>query len=413
MRFIYRIFRRVSIFTSKPLTKKITFLNVLMTDTREASVQQKLLSFYTIIDRCLAAGQRVNIIASLDDRNIARSRVIYTDCLGDYLNNENFNLIFVTPKRWIGRFLALIYVAIYFTKVDGAFAGRLNFACLSALARVRIETFRHIYVTLPCRHWLGLTGGIELPAFISPRDRLSDGTSINALQFGQASLEQKHFSGYKVDSLFVYDELSENIFERLNMQASNVLVAGSPEFEYYMNRLCNEKLHEEKKLSVLFVDQPVQQRGEYGATCLSRIYAMLRALSDDPEVNLKVKLHPRGSAFDGMQRIDFPIVEDWSDGLSRAHVVIGFFSNLCDLALYSGRITFYIGSETILDKMKTSWVINHGGHVSNDVEFVWRELLTLKGEEAKLSDKVISVTRQVSDSPSEIIYKKMVACSEA
>jgi len=248
---------------------------------------------------------------------------------------------------------------------------------------------------------------------MSQRNGLFDRVSISALQFGQASLEQKHFSGYKVDYLFVYDELSGNIFERLNMQVSDILVTGSPEFEYYMNSLCNEKLHEENKLSVLFVDQPVQQRVEYDAACLDRIYAMLSALNDDPEVNLKVKSHPRGSAFDGMQRTTFPIVEDWSDGLSKAHVVIGFFSNLCDLALYSGRTTFYIGSETILDKIKISWVINSGGYVSNDVEFVWRKLLSLKGEEAELSDKVISSTRLVSDLPSEIIYKKMVAYREA
>lgn len=413
MRFIYRICRLVSIFSIKPLIKKTTFLNVLLTDTRKASVQQKLLSFYSIIDRCLAHGQIINIIVSVDHKNIASSRVIYSECLSDYLCDENFNLLFVAPRSWVGRFLTIIHVAIYFKELDGSFAERLNFACLSALARVRIRTFRHIYAALPCRHWLGLTGGIELPAFISQRDRFSDETSINALQFGQASLEQKHFSGYKVDSLFVYDDLSGNIFNSLNMQVGNILVTGSPELEYYMNRLCNEKLHEEKMLNVLLVDQPVQQRGEYSAACISKIYAMLRALHDDPEVNLKLKLHPRGSAFDAMQRIDIPIVQDWSDGLSRAHVVIGFFSNLCDLALYSGRITFYIGSEAILDKMKTSWVINHGGYVSNDVEFVWRELLTLKERRAELCDKVISSTRLVSYLPSEIIYKTLVACSEA
>ncbi len=412
MSFIDRIFSRVSMRTIKPLRGGI-FLNLLLTDIRKASVQQKLLSFYTIIDRCLASGQRVNIIVSLDDRNIENARVIYSELLGDYIENENVNLIFIAPKRWAGRFLALIYVAIYFAKLDGAFAERFNFACLSAFARLRIRMFQNIYAALPCRHWLGLTGGIELPAFISLRDRSSDGTSINALQFGQAALEQKHFAGYKVDSLFVYDELSENVFGNLKMQVSNIWVTGSPEFEYCMNRLCNKKLHEEKKLGIIFVDQPVQQRSEYDATCLNNIYAMLRALNDDSEVNLKVKSHPRGSAFDGMKRIDFSMVEDWSDGLSRAHVVIGFFSNLCDLALCSGRVTFYIGSETILDKVKTDWVINRGGYVSNDVEFVWQKILTLKGDLVGLSDKVISSTELVSNLPSEMIYKKMVARSEA
>lgn len=385
-----------------------------MTDVRQASVQQKLISFYTIIERCLRNDQRVNVVVVLGAKNIVEGRAIYTECLSDYLQDKGFNLIFVTPASWLSeRLMALIYVAIYFAKLRGDFATRLNFACLSALARVRINTFYALYDALPCRHWLGLTGGVELPALKYRRDQSAAGACINALQFGQASLEQRHFAAYKVDNFFVYDELSASVFKRLHMQVTDLVLAGSPEFEYHKSRLRNEKLAEEAKLNIIFVDQPVLQRGEYNAEFIRACYSMLRALNDDPDIRLRIKRHPRGSAFDGVQLSDFSVVDDWSDCLSKAHVVIGFFSNLCDFALSCGRVTFYVGSSAVLDREKNEWITSQGGYISDDIDYVRREISQLKRQCPELARNIISSARSASNLSSEIIYNKMVACSES
>ena len=140
---------------------------------------------------------------------------------------------------------------------------------------------------------------------------------------------------------------------------------------------------------------------------------MLQALSNDPGISLKVKLHPRGSAFDTIQLSSFSLVNDWSDSLSRSHVVIGFFSNLCDLALRNGRVTFYVGSEAILDQSKRDWVVSHGGYVIDDVDSVGQEILRLKSQYVQLTSQIIFFEGSASNFPSETIYKRMVACSDA
>ena len=413
MSLIRRIFRRVTIHSSKAMSSRAIFLNVLMTDVRLASVQQKLMSFYSIIDRCLKDGRRVNVIVALGRKDKIKTELIYSECLADYLKVEGFNLVFVRPVAWRGgRLTALIYVAVYFTKLCGSFAHRLNFACLSALARVRVNTFQDIYEALPCSNWLGLTGGVELPAFKSRRDVVGVGPFISALQFGQASVEQQHFAGYCVDNFFVYDEFSAKVFRQLDLRVSNMLVTGSPEFEYHTRLLCNEKLLEEERLSVVFIDQPVQQRGEYSEEYLLACHAMLQALNNDPEINIKVKPHPRGSAFESTLLTGFSVAEDWSDCISRAHVAIGFFSNLCDLALRNGRITFYVGSGAVLGEEKCDWIASQGGFVVDDIDFVWQEILRLKSLHMELANQVALFTASPSEAPSEVIYKKMVACSE-
>ena len=413
MSVIHRILGRVSINSSKTMPPGPIFLNVLMTDVRPASVQQKMMSFYSIIDRCLRDGQRVNVIVAFRGKDKKKIKLIYSECLADYLQLEGFNLVFVKSVTWrAGRLSALIYAATYFARLRGSFTQRLNFACLSALARVRINAFQDIYDALPCSNWLGLTGGVELPALKFRRDRVGVRSCISALQFGQASVEQQHFAGYNVDNFFVYDDFSEKVFQQLDMRVSKMLVSGSPEFEYHTGLICNEKLLEEERLSVVFVDQPVQQRGEYSEEYLLACYAMLQALNEDPEISITVKPHPRGSAFEGTPLTGFSVAEDWSDCLSRAHVAIGFFSNLCDLALCSGRITFYVGSEAVLGKDKCDWIIGQGGFVVDNIDVVWQEILRLKKLHAKLTNQIALCVTSSSSSPSEIIYKRMVACSE-
>lgn len=413
MKFFHRIFRRLVIHSMKGITKQPIFLNILMTDARPVSAQQKLKSFYSIIDRCLRDGRRVNVVVALGKKGGEEVKGIYSECLSDYLQTEGFNLMFVRPTTWrVGRLLVFISMVNYFAKLRATYAYRLNFACLSALARARIDFFQDIYTALPCRNWLGLTGGVELPAFKYKRDHLGEATSISALQFGQASVEQQHFSGYCVDNFFVYDSLSEQVFKKLDLQVKDMVVSGSPEFEYHSDQLCNEKLLEEDRLNVVFIDQPVQQRGEYTEEYLSACYAILKALNDDPEINLRVKLHPRGSAFEE-KLSGFSVAKDWSDCLSRAHVVIGFFSNLCDSALWSGRITFFVGSTSIMDKEKRDWVVSQGGYVVDDVDFVFQEITRLKANYEQLASQITSRVNVTLESPSEIIYKRMVVCSEA
>ncbi len=413
MSVIRQIFRRVSTRSSKAMSFRPSFLNVLMTDVRPASIQQKMMSFYTIIECCLKDGRCVNVIVALGRKDKKKTELIYSECLAAYLRIDGFNLVFVKPVPWrTGRLPALIYVATYFSRLRGSFAYRLNLAYLFAFSRMRINTFQDIYDALPCSNWLGLTGGVELPALASRRDTVGAESTINALQFGQASMEQQHFSGYKVDNLFVYDNFSEKVFRQLKMRASDILISGSPEFEYHMGLLCNEKLLEEERLSVVFIDQPVQQRGEYSEKYLLACRAMLQTLNDDQEIDIKVKLHPRGSAFETTPLIGFSVVEDWSDCLSKAHVAIGFFSNLCDLALSAGRITFYMGSEAVLGKEKCDWITGQGGVVVKNIEFVQHEILRLKRLHLELANQIALSATKPSRSPSEIIYNKMVVCSE-
>lgn len=409
-----RFFRRISVQSSRKNSTVPVFLNVLMTDVRPASVQQKLMSFYALIDRCLSDRRRVNLVVVVGVRGEESARRVYSSHLGRYLKDEYFNLVLIRPG--FGSFYrvwAVFYAVIYFFKLRGGLALRINFACLSALSRVRIKVFQYIYDALPCSHWLGFTGGVELPAFRFRRDHSAIESSVSALQFGQASLEQQHFSGYSVDNFFVYDDLSRRIYQKLNMQVRNMVVTGSPEFEYHTSLLCNEKLFDEDKLNVLFVDQPVQQRGEYSKEYLQACYAMLDELNSESDVNLKVKLHPRGSAFSQAQLSSFSVVDDWSACLSSSHVVIGFFSNLCDLALRSGRVTFYLGSVSILDQAKQGWVASQGGYVIDDIDSAKQMIKRLKSQCVHLAKQIMLRAAMEPELPSELIYQRMVVCSES
>lgn len=414
MSFKHQFLRLTSVKSSKKFSKEPVFLNILMTDVRPASVQQKLMNFYALIDRCLLDCRRVNLVVVVSRGGEASALCVYSAHLDKYLNNEYFDLILIRPvSRSLNRILAIFYTFNCFTKLRGRLVQRINFACLTAFSRVRIKIFQCIYDALPCEHWLGLSGGVELPTFKSRRDHSGTKSMISALQFGQASLEQQHFSGYNADNFFVYDDLSKLIYQKLNMQVHNMVVTGSPEFEYHTSLLCNEKLLKEDRLNVLFVDQPVQQRGEYTKDYLEACYAMLDELNNDPNITLKLKLHPRGSAFSSPQLSGFSVVDDWSASLSSSHVVIGFFSNLCDLGLRNGRVTFYLGSESILDQAKQDWVVSQGGYVIDDIDSVKQMIEQLKKQYTQLSMQIMQRAAMETELPSELIYKRMVANSES
>ncbi len=410
----YFIASRMSICSYKELSDKFSFLNLIMTEARASSVRQKLVSFYPIVDRCLEKGRRVNLVVFVAEKDLQGARVIYTECFLDYLQNEKINLIFVTPVQGLIEKLALLNnVIINLFKLREPFAARLNIACLAALARARIKMFYSVYDALPCDNWLGLTGGIELPALKNRVKWSGKRTLISALQFGQASMEQKHFAGYSVNNLFVYDIHSEEVFNRLNLHVDNLVIAGSSEFEYYASRLHNIKLADEDRLNIVFVDQPVMQRSEYSFSFLKSFLKIINAINADPRINITIKPHPRGSAFDAGQLTGLPVAHNWSDCLSRAHIVIGFFSNLCDFALYSGRITFYVGSESILDYQKKQWITERGGYITNDLEYLLLKIMRFKNSYAEIAAQIINSEKQESQLPSSVIYNKMVACSEA
>ncbi|MCY1556320.1 hypothetical protein D9M68_930580 [compost metagenome] len=56
--------------------------------------------------------------------------------------------------------------------------------------------------------------------------------------------------------------------------------------------------------------------------------------------------------------------------MSTAHVAIGFFSNLCDVALLSGRTTFYLGAERIFQNAQLDWIESQGGVITSDIHTV-------------------------------------------
>ncbi|WGI26631.1 hypothetical protein QEN58_06105 [Halomonas alkaliantarctica] len=414
MTFLSRLFSHVSIQQSKSKNIVPVFLNIIMTDVRPVSAQQKLKSFYTIIDRCLKDGREVNLVIILGKNGNKNAVAAYEGSLNRYLKEDGFNIVFVKPISWVcDRLFMFMLMAKYFTKINGSFAQRFNFACLSSISRVRISLYQKIYSLLPCNNWLGLTGGIELPALQFEQQKLTRRCIVNALQFGQASYDQQHFSGYGADNLFVYDVYSKKVFMSLNVNVDNIIVSGSPEFEYDSSLMLNEKLLEENKLSIIFVDQPIRQRGEYSEEYIGYCYDMLKVFNNDPEINFKIKKHPRGSAFEDNMLDHFTIVKEWGESLSKAHVVIGFFSNLCDFALCCGRITFYLGSRSIMGGVKCDWIVSQGGYVVSEIDFLFYEIGHLKKQTQEIAKKIISNGSDQTVSPSDIIYKRMVAHSEA
>lgn len=352
----------------KPCREK-TFLNIVLTDLRWVSIEQKARSFYSVIETCLARDMTLNIVVPLG-RNVSSDiESLYFEAYQKYLADPRFNIVFSKPDSTKKHYLAAAFVALIFSlRLSRKFYGvNRNIAVILSANYLRMWNFYCLFDDLPSQHWLGLTGNIELQALLRRRDIGGSATTVNALQFGQASMDQHHFFNYSIDRLFVYDSESKDVYKKLGIRAAQMLVSGSPEFEFNLSRINERELEEETELGVLFIDQPVGQRSEYSSEYLTKIYEMLRQIGNYSGVSLMVKAHPRGSAF--VEDIESKAEsEDIAELLSKAHVVIGFFSNLIDLALMTGRKTFCLGADRVLDAGKIRWMQEQGCIITDSTQ---------------------------------------------
>jgi len=394
---------------------KRAFLNIILTDIREDPAKQKSLSFDTIIKRFLSEGYSVSIIIPGGNKNRYETLNRYQRIFQKYITSTKFQIIYVSP-RWgiIERAACICHIIFFFCYIKCCYNLRFNISCLMALTTVRLNFYKRVFDVATCNHWLGLTGGIELPTLKSRALELEASTCVSALQFGQASDEQRHFEGYNVDRFFVYDELSRSIYEKLSMRVGEIVTCGSPEFEYYLNELkSNNNLASHQKLNIAIVDQPVLQRSEYHISFIKNLESMLHELNNDNLLNFYIKPHPRGTAFTKEFMSKCKVRLCWQECLSNSHVVIGFFSNLCDMALLYNRPTFYLGAEWVLDRNKQDWIISKGGIISGDISVVKFELQKLIKNPAELANNILMKKKYLGAAASEKIFTTMVACSEA
>lgn len=412
MFFFEKWFSLVSVFYGKKRGKASVFLNLISTEVRPEGAKQKIASLFPIIDLCLTNGRKVNFVVFTSLADASKALSVYKKLLREYDECSGFNLVVVVPSgRWRTFFYSMASSFVFFFKIKGFGISSLNFSSLLAISHIRIKRFQAMYDILPCQNWLGLTGGVELPALKGRADQRSDNCYISALQFGQASYEQEHFSGYKVDVFFSYDSYSQKIYKELGVNSSRFIVSGSPEFEYHKRSICNYKLKSQNKLSIIFVDQPVMERGEYDRRMLRSFLEYIQCLILDPEINFSVKAHPRSSSFE--TDLSYNVVDDWADCLSRAHVVIGYFSNLCDFSLISGRPTLYFGCGGILAEEKKAWIHGLGGCVTDDLDVIRYKVEGFKKSFRSLADEIVSSSSESFEKPSSVIYGEMVVRSDA
>lgn len=345
------------------------FLSIVLTDLRRAGIEQKARSFYSVIEYCLANDNALQVVVPLARNVSVEVENVYLSIYKKYLSDPNFNIVFSRPESAKRQYLIGALVALFFAvSLKRRFSGvNRNLSVILSANYIRMWTFFNLFDRLPSKHWLGLTGNIELQALMRRRDAVRSSTTINALQFGQAAKDQHHFSMYSIDRLFVYDAMSEEVYKNLGMTASKILISGSPEFEYSLSSINERRLKDKSELGVLFIDQPVGQRSEYSPEYLNDVLQSLLKISKYSSVTLRVKHHPRGTAFSGSLP-DQAEESDISDLLSTAHVVIGFFSNLVDLALLTGRKTFCFGADRVLDPVKIRWMREHGCVITDDTE---------------------------------------------
>lgn len=393
---------------------KSAFLNIILTDIREEPAKQKSLSFDTVIKKFLSEGYSVSIIVPGGNKDRYETLIRYQRIFQKHTTSSKFNIIYISP-RWvlIERVACIFYVIFFFIFIKCSYRRRFNISCLMALSIVKLNFYKRVFDVVTCNHWLGLTGGIELPTLKVRALEVGASTCVNALQFGQASDEQRHFEGYNVDRFFVYDKLSRSIYEKLSMRVGEIVTCGSPEFEYYLNESKSSDLISHQKLNIAFVDQPVFQRSEYHISFVKNLETMLDELNSDNLLNFYVKPHPRGTAFTKEFMSKCKVKLCWQECLSDSHVVIGFFSNLCDMALLSNRPTFYLGAEWVLDRNKQDWITSKGGIVSSDMSLVKFELQKIIKSPAELANNILMKKKYWGAAASEKIFTTMVACSEA
>lgn len=345
-------------------------LNIVLTDVRTEGANQKCRSFLTIAEEFLKHGRVVNVVVVAAAFDGERVRKIYQEIFSDLLADRNFNIIIVgfnsaaIRGACIGILTVLMLLSV---KLKGR-AWNANLAVLSASLFLRYSQFGRIYDDLKTKSWLGLTGGVELQSFMIRRGQRRSESKICAIQFGQASEDQHHFAGYKVDRLFVYDQYAADLFAARIDQSVSISIAGSPEFEYEAKKLMRiEPEPFSGRLKILFIDQPVHQRSEFTPDFIAQVESQLLVLSGGEAVDLYIKAHPRGSAF-GAFPAEAYCDEEFSKLLSKAHVVVSFFSNLADLSLLTGRTTIYLGAGRIFSARKLDWIREMGGHLVEEPE---------------------------------------------
>ncbi|MBF0646436.1 hypothetical protein HTZ97_13830 [Desulfuromonas acetoxidans] len=384
------------------------FLNIVITDLREEGVLQKSKSFYTIVEKCIKEEKLVNIIVPLVPNNHSDVNDFYLASFDKYLSSDLFNVVFVEKQSLrLAKLYSLLFICWFFIFSQGTFLTRVNLACLSALNFFKVLNFYAIFDLLPCDNWLGLTGNAELLAFKLRNEIVGKKTRISAVQFGQASMDQFHFEDYHVDTLFVYDEVSAGVYNKLGVDVSSVVVCGSPEFEFYLNAIDDNQLQQQNRINVLFIDQPVFQRSEYSSSYLEEVHGVLFRLLNNTQLNILVKKHPRGSAFRGAPLVFNNKTDDIIELMSISHIVIGFYSNLCDLGLLKNRMVIFLGAESVLPPGKLDWIVSHGGIIVDTVAEV-EEIIDTVSIDNICSSSVASCVENHLETSSNVIYSKLV-----
>lgn len=384
------------------------FLNILITDLRDFGVKQKAVNFYSVIEKCINEGELVNVVVPLVGSNSLEVRNFYFKVFARYLECDRFNVIFVlksSPFR--SKQVVCLLLVPFFLITRGSLPCRFNLACLCSWHYLRLLSYYRIFDYLSCDNWLGLTGNIELLSLFDRKKRKGSETSVNALQFGQAALDQLHFKNYFVDFFFSYDEPSKEIYTILGIEESSIIVCGSPEFEHYLSSIEDKFIDPTGRLNVLFIDQPVSSRIEYSAEYLSLVYDYFVKLSDDPLVDFKVKRHPRGSAFSGPILKSASSSDDICELLSSTHVVISFFSNLCDLALLKNKPTLCLRADSVLSERKIDWMVSLGCKIVANVEELSSEIEYYRDSPESFADKLAPRVETVYERPSEIIFSRL------
>jgi len=191
------------------------------------------------------------------------------------------------------------------------------------------------------------------------------------------------------------------------MRAKQIVVSGSPEFEFYSRNVNNDRLNCFDKLHILFIDQPVAERAEFDDSILKETFYFLSELNSDSDIMLKVRPHPRGSAFNKGCFDKITDQSDFAQALSNTHVVVGFFSNLCDMAVMSGRPTIYIGSH-VLSSEKVAWVKENNGLATNSFELIRELIFRLKQNPREVSGMINDRSRRRQTLSAQIIYNELV-----
>ncbi len=351
-------------------------LNLIFTDVRADGVRQKAKSFFTIVNQALELGLTVSVVVHTQIAHAKQVKAIYREVFHQFEERSGFNVVvapFTTASASPISLLVLV-LTLYLRLIKNGSKVTSDFSIITASFVVRQWQFSRIFDDFPTRAWLGLTGGVELPAFAAQRDYRGSNTTVSALQFGQVSEDQYHFEGYKVDNLFVYDDYARQEMGTKVAESCKLIVSGSPEFEYELGRLHAVPTRPfSGRVEVLFIDQPLQQRSEFDSAFVRSLEKVLRDFSVSQSFSVAIKAHPRGSAFTELPS-QLYFTGDIVELLPHAHVVVTCFSNLADLSVLMGARTVYVGADKVLATGKLSWIRENGGTVLDRPEDLGAEL---------------------------------------